>query len=127
MEQSPSTHVVHPCDYCGKEIKNWRRNKKYCDNACKYQFHNDKRVLIDEDMKYVNNILAQNYELMKALVQHKDVVKIGKAELAKQGFNYDFVTQFRGDYRYCYTLSWREIEGNMILISKLATAPYKKK
>lgn len=126
MDSNSSVEIKHPCAYCGKEIKDWRRNKRFCDDQCKSKLHNGKRLLIDEDMKYVNKILAKIFDIMQKLVSEKQVVKIGKNELAKKGFNYDFFTQFRGDYRYCYSLSWREIENNMILISTLATAPFKK-
>lgn len=127
MDSKILVEIKHPCGHCGSEIKHWRRNKKFCDEQCKSKHHNEQRELIDEDMKYVNKILAKNFDIMKKLVGDKDVVKIGKSELEKKGFNYDFVTQFRGDYRYCYALSWRQIENNMILISALAKAPYTNK
>lgn len=125
MEQKQNVAVVHPCLYCEKEIPHWRRNKKFCDDSCKYRFHNDQRELIDENMKRVNKILSTNYEILKEVIGEQSHIKIAYSELKKMGFQFDFLTQIKGDYHNCYTLSWKRIEDEKLLISRVPKSTYR--
>lgn len=125
MESNTKSGVQHPCQYCGEEIKHWRRNKKFCDEGCKYKYHNEQRELIDENMKRVNKILACNYEILKTVIGDQSHIKIEYTELKKMGFQFDFLTQIKGDYFNCYTLSWKKIEDEKLLISRVPKSTYR--
>lgn len=124
MEPTNSIIIEHPCAYCGKEIPDWRGNKKFCDDTCKYQKHNKKRQPIAPEMKHINSILAGNYEILKSLIGEQTTVTVHYTDLKKAGLNFDFHTQVKGDYFNCYGLSWRKNYEGKYVISRVPKSTY---
>jgi len=117
--------IEHPCGECGKEIPNWRRNKKFCNEACKYSFHNKQRELIDEDMKHVNKILANNYVILKQIMEEDKKVETLKSYMEQLGFAFDFCTQYKSGYYNVYTISWRMLDSEKVLLSQVPRRTYR--
>ncbi len=119
MAKATKIKIEHPCLYDGKEIPNWRRNKKYCNDVCKFKYHNEQRALIDENMKHIHTILFDNYEILKALIEEKESVEVDYKMLAEMKFDFQFHTQIVGDYHNVYTLSWLKLSSGKYKISKV--------
>ncbi|MDP2421331.1 hypothetical protein [Sediminibacterium sp.] len=97
----------HPCRYCEKEIPHWRRNKVFCGETCKYNFHNAKRSMAEESFGDYHRMIKRNYEILNNALGENRYVEIPELHLKNSGFGFDFCTFAMGSYRYCYDLSYR--------------------
>lgn len=122
MKNQVSGQIQHPCAYCGEEIPHYRSNKKYCDEDCKSKHFNQLQKEANLEMGRVNRILKKNFQIMKDLLDEEKHVKVKKIKLEKKGFNFRFhtsVIKFSGlTYTNVYLLSWRDIEGEQVIISR---------
>lgn len=125
MAKAMNKSVLHPCLYDGKEIPDWRRNKKFCNDVCKFKYHNEQRTLIDEDMKHIHKLLAKNYEILKSLIGENESVEIDFKILAEKKFDFQFNTQTVGDYHNVYTLSWLKLSAGKYKISRVPRKTYR--
>ena len=125
MAKAAAQKIEHPCLYDGKEIPNWRRNKKFCNEVCKFKYHNEQRVLIDEDMKHIHKLLAENYEILKKLIGEEDTVTVDSKTLTDMQFDFQFNTQTIGDYHNVYTLSWLKLSSGRYKISRVPRKTYR--
>lgn len=114
----------HPCGWCGKEIPDWRSNKKFCDEEHKNKFFNKRRTEEGLEMRRINRILKKNYEILKRVIKDKLNEKIKLDALVAKGFNIRFLTHIAGEYRNCYNLSWRPIEKGFVIISRPPESMY---
>ncbi|MCA6451007.1 MAG: hypothetical protein IM537_16275 [Pseudanabaena sp. M57BS1SP1A06MG] len=122
MKNQVSGQIQHPCAYCGEEIPHYRSNKKYCDEDCKSKHFNQLQKEANLEMGRVNRILKKNFQIMKDLLDEEKNVKVKKIKMEKKGFNFRFhtsVISFSGlTYHNVYLLSWRDIEGEQVIISR---------
>jgi hypothetical protein len=125
MAKTTKSKVAHPCLNDGKEIPNWRSNKLFCNDICKYEYHNKKRATLDADMKHIHGILADNYEILKTLIGEKDSVEIEYKALNEMGFDFQFNTQTVGEYHNVYTLSWLKLGSGKYKISRVPRKTYR--
>ena len=125
MAKATRIKIEHPCRYDGKEIPNWRRNKLYCNDVCKFKYHNEKREVLDEDMKHIHNILSDNYEILKTLIGEKESVEVEYKILTEMKFDFQFNTQTVGDYHNVYTLSWLKLSNGKYKISRVPRKTYR--
>jgi len=125
MAKAVKPEILHPCVFDGKEIPNWRRNKKFCNDICKFKYHNEKRALLDDDMKHIHKILAANYEILKVVIGEKETVEIEYKKLTDMGFDFQFNTQTVGDYHNVYTLSWLKLSSGKYKISRVPRKTYR--
>ena len=125
MPKAAAQKIDHPCLYDGKEIPNWRRNKKFCNDVCKFKYHNEQRALIDEDMKHIHKLLAENYEILKTLIGEEETVTVEYKTLTDMKFDFQFNTQTIGDYHNVYTLSWLKLTSGKYKISRVPRKTYR--
>ena len=125
MAKAAIKKILHPCLYDGKEIPNWRRNKKYCNDVCKFNYHNEQRTLIDADMKHIHKLLADNYEILKSLIGEGEIVTVEYKTLTEMKFDFQFCTQVVGDYHNVYTLSWLKLSNGKYKISRVPRKTYR--
>lgn len=114
----------HPCGWCGGEIPEWRSNKKYCNEDHKNKFFNQLRKEADLETGRVNKILKKNFEILKKLIRDERCVKTKKMVLEKKGFNFDFMTHRKGEYRNCYLFAWRPIENDYVIVSRTPVSTF---
>ena len=117
--------IEHPCLNDHKEIPNWRRNKKFCNDVCKFKYHNLQRALIDEDMKHIHKLLADNYEILKSLIGEEESVIVDYKTLTDMKFDFQFNTQTIGDFHNVYTLSWLKLSSGKYKISRVPRKTYR--
>ena len=125
MAKAATPTIEHPCLYDGKNIENWRRNKKFCNDVCKFKYHNAQRSLIDEDMKHIHKLLAENYEILKKLIGEEETVTVEYKTLSDMKFDFQFNTQTIGDYHNVYTLSWLKLSNGKYKISRVPRKTYR--
>ena len=125
MAKAAAKKIEHPCIYDGREIPDWRRNKKFCNDVYKFKYHNEQRALIDEDMKHIHKILGDNYEILKALIGEKENVDVDYKTLTEMKFDFQFNTQIVGDYHNVYTLSWLKLSSGKVKISRVPRKTYR--
>lgn len=125
MAKATKIKIEHPCLNDGKEIPNWRRNKLFCNDVCKYEYHNKKRSILDADMKHIHGILANNYDILKSLISEKETVEVDYKILNDLSFDFQFNTQTVGDYHNVYTLSWLKLLNGKYKISRVPRKTYR--
>ena len=125
MTKATSKKTEHPCLYDGKEIPNWRRNKKFCNDVCKFKYHNEQRAIIDENMKHIHKILADNYQILKNLIGEEETVIVEQKTLHNLQFDFQFHTQVVGEYHNIYTLSWFKMYDGKYKISRVPRKTYR--
>lgn len=108
----------HPCTWCGKEIPDWRSNKKFCDEDHKNKYFNDQRKQEALELGRVNKRLKKNYGILKKVIKEEVRVKIKEEVLKHKGFDFHFMTHVFGDYHNCYNLAWRKIEYGYVMITR---------
>lgn len=125
MAKATKKKIEHPCLNDGVEIPDWRSNKLFCSNICKYAYHNKKRAILDADMKHIHGILASNYGILKKLIGENPTVEVEYRTLTDMEFDFQFNTQTVGDYHNVYTLSWLKLSNGKYKISKVPRRTYR--
>jgi hypothetical protein len=125
MTKTAKVKIEHPCKYDGKEIPNWRRNKLFCSDVCKFKYHNEQRAVVDEDIKHIHKILADNYSVLKSVIGEEESVETEHKTLEGMKFDFQFCTQLVGDYHNVYTLSWLRLSNGKYKISKVPRKTYR--
>ena len=114
----------HVCLYCDKELKSGRIDKKFCDDGCRNQYHNEQKIAEHAEIKMINNILKNNRKILKALVNDKSSVLVNHDALLRKGFEFDYHTHFvitktqKNNYTFCYNYGYYEIEKDKYKIVK---------
>lgn len=107
------------CQNCDKMLdKRMRRDAKFCNTYCRTEYNNKRRYGLHPDVVKVDKILHRNFELLEAALKTKEYAYISKEKLLRQGFNFDYYTQVKNEYRYCYTLCYKLSEDDKIWIGK---------
>jgi len=102
------------CIFCYTEIKEGRRDKKYCNAHCRSAYQYEK-TLAQEPMYYsVKKALGINRKIMKKY-NASGYATIRKQELIKEGFNPRFTTHSwknrKGEeYKFIFEFGFLEIE-----------------
>lgn len=109
------------CLDCGKNILG-RSDKKFCDDACRSHYNNQKQQADQKVIKKVNGILKTNRTILK---RHnpEGKIKIKKERLQKEGFHFEYFTHqyitSKGNiYYFCYEYGYLMIGSDQVLIVK---------
>jgi DNA-directed RNA polymerase subunit M/transcription elongation factor TFIIS len=78
------------CLECG-ELLRGRADQKYCCDACRNAYHNQKIGNTNRYMRKVNRILKQNHTILEKLNTNGKTV-IDKDMLIKEGFKFNYFT-----------------------------------
>ena len=93
------------CLLCGKKTSG-RSDKKFCSDACRYEFNNQKRVSNNEPLYIINAILTKNRSILNKICVGQSTI-ITYDELISKEFNFDYFTNLQVDnkkqiYYFCY-------------------------
>lgn len=106
------------CLNCDKALDaKMRRDAKFCNNYCRTEFNNKRRYGLLPEVAKVDKILHRNFEIMQAALKSKQYVYVSRDKLLRQGFSFDYYTQSKGDYHYCYTLCYKMKDADTVTIS----------
>jgi predicted nucleic acid-binding Zn ribbon protein len=93
------------CQLCGKSF--WgRSDKKFCSNACRYEFNNQKKIIRNEPQSLINSILKRNRSILDKVCVGDSII-INRDELLHRQFNFEYFTNLQVDaqkqlYYFCY-------------------------
>lgn len=100
---------LQKCHACGKELRG-RSDKKYCDYLCRNMYHNQRNGIGTPHYRYINNILKQNYSILRKFYGH-DNKNVPMSILEKEGFNFQYFTHTKKvigglTCYFCYDLGY---------------------
>jgi len=108
------------CLNCGAEIEG-RRDKKFCDNYCKSQFHYEKSVLGNGNRyQQVLDQLKKNRRVL-AKFNKAGLAKVECTKLIDEGFDPSIFTNYwknkKGEvYLFCFEYGFLRKEGKYVLV-----------
>ena len=103
------------CLECGDTIEG-RIDKKFCSDQCRNTFNNRQNSDVINYVRKVNNTLRKNRRIL-AKLNPNGKSKVSKAQLAGDGFNFDYFTNVyktkQGKtYYFCYEQGYLPIEND---------------
>lgn len=105
------------CLYCGDQFTG-RKDKKFCLDACRNAYHNDKNTDKDEVLKLYYSRLKANYRTLQKCQTSSGAVTV--RDLSRLGFSFDLMTHVeeseQGKTVYCFDLGYRVRDGDRVEI-----------
>jgi len=102
------------CLFCGEGFKGGRSDRKYCDDQCRANYHNQQRQVQEAMVININAILKRNWKILKLLNPRGQSI-VRKSFLLEQGYNFNYFTnvyktQEGRVYYFCYDLGFAIVE-----------------
>lgn len=114
------------CPTCGKTVRG-RADKKFCDDYCRNNYNNQLNSDTVNYVRNVNNILRRNRRILEEAMEGVEKATArSKAELARQGYRFDFFTSIfinkeKETYYYCYEYGFKEVDLEKCIIVRNKT------
>lgn len=112
---------IKHCLECGSPLKG-RRDKKYCDDACRNaqynRVHNEEVLL----MRNIHNVLRKNRRILEQLLPAGQLRhKVNLTQLTAEGFSFKYHTHIEFDRAgneifYCYEIGYQRLNDQKLLI-----------
>lgn len=112
------------CRQCGDRIRG-RSDKRFCDDRCRNQFHNQQRRLpvLTERARQIQRRLTQNRRVLEGCLGGRKRCIISRDELLLRGFLFDLFSQRRQEadriYFYCLDLGYRLMDAGRVLVFRV--------
>jgi predicted nucleic acid-binding Zn ribbon protein len=109
------------CMECGEQLRG-RADQKFCSDACRNAFNNQKLGDANNFMRKINRILKKNHSIL-AKLNPADKTTTYKSTMIKQGFNFNYFTHIYKTrnsrvYYFCYDQGFSALENNKFLLVK---------
>jgi hypothetical protein len=122
------------CLNCGDRVGPGRKDKKYCSEACKTEYHNklteqkrearkqEEEISLPDFIKKIQDILLHNREIMDAMLRDGEGRKrFEKRDLLGRGFNVKYFTSqaptTEGEiYCFCFEMGYKDVEDERVII-----------
>jgi hypothetical protein len=107
--------VTLQCQFCQREMHG-RKDKKFCSDICRVEFHNALNRDSSKFMANINKILRKNRRILEAF--HKEnITKVTKAQLLDEGFKFSYFTNLfhtkaGKTYYFIYEQGYIHLENN---------------
>ena len=110
------------CLDCEKTL-NGRKDKKFCDDACRNNYNNKLNSEDNAQVNKTNNILKKNRKILQELIPAEGKINITEKKLKDAGFNFnyftsEYITKQNIMYKYCYEYGYRKLEENYYMLVK---------
>ncbi len=119
MESCMENEITH-CLFCGTFLNpvKGRSKRKFCNDNHKNAYHNAKKQSIDAEIIRINKILAINFDILKNALEQSDrnSASMSKEEMFRLGFSFDYYTQVKNDYKFCYKYGYTPKDERFITI-----------
>lgn len=107
------------CVFCGSDLLG-RSDKKYCDDTCRNNHHYALKRENLSVIKYINNILMHNREMLNLLYKNKNTI-INKDKLVECDFNFELFTNIyrtkkNEEYKVVYDYAYKFVNDNELVI-----------
>ncbi|MGV8878472.1 MAG: hypothetical protein ACOH2A_05525 [Sphingobacteriaceae bacterium] len=109
------------CLDCGETLRG-RLDKKFCNDACRNSYNNQRNSDSHNMVRNINNILRRNRRILEAL-NPEGKTKVTLKKLATQAFHLDYFThiyqtQTGKTYRFCYDQGYLLLANEEVLLVK---------
>jgi hypothetical protein len=118
--------------YCCEKPLRGRTDKKFCDDNCRNQFNNQRKVNNQAIVRKINSVLSRNRRILENfLPQGNQPVKVQREKFLMQGFQFRycthvFVNQKGAAYRYCYDYGYLDLDAEHCLVVKEKEETYER-
>jgi len=97
-----------------------RSDKKFCDTYCKTAFHNKNYRNNHEKIRYINDQLKKNRQILKVL-SDAGIAETQRIKLLNAGFQFQYITHQstasnKFDVRFCYEFGYMETLNGQVII-----------
>jgi len=114
---------IKSCLHCNRPLHG-RADKKYCDDACRNNYNNMQKHLVDcyAHIQIINKQLLRNRKILASLIPTDlATATISRDKLLKMGFVFAYHTHMftnsKGSvYYYCYDFGYLSLENNWYLL-----------
>ena len=108
------------CLCCEEKIEG-RRDKKFCGDACRNEFHNAQNAPYNSLVRNTNRRLKKNYRILAQVTLVGGKGRITKATLIQKGFFFDlftsmYKTQKGNDYYFIYDFGYLKIAPDLFVV-----------
>ncbi len=109
------------CKVCKTEFYG-RKDKIFCSNKCKNEYHLTLRAFTKETAYPLDRILHRNRSILLEIMGPRSAKKIVKRlELVKKKFQFKFITHYNINskgktYNHVYDFAWMEFSDDEVLI-----------
>jgi predicted nucleic acid-binding Zn ribbon protein len=109
------------CLECGEPLRG-RADQKFCSDACRNSYNNQKLGSTSNFMRKINRILKKNHSILQQLNPDGKTTTF-KGVMIKQGFNFNHFTHVYKTkngkvYYFCYDQGFLSLENNKFLLVK---------
>lgn len=115
--------ATRECHACNKPVKG-RTDKKFCDDYCRNNYHNQLKSDSHSLVRKVNHILSKNRRILEALIPaEEEMARIQRDVLIEQGFHFRYQTHHHTNqagalYHYVYDYGYLELDNDWFLLVK---------
>ena len=107
------------CLECSDPLRG-RADQKFCSDACRNAYNNQKLGKSNNYMRKINRILKKNYSILEKL-NPEDKTTTHKSILDRDGFNFNHFTHIYETrsgriYYFCYDQGFSALENNKFLL-----------
>ncbi|SEN08332.1 hypothetical protein SAMN05216436_11186 [bacterium A37T11] len=97
-----------------------RADKKFCDDACRSNYNNRLHAVDETTIKKVNQILKNNYKVLKKL-NPSGKTKVLRKKMLHEGFSFEYFTNVYetgkgSQYRFCYEYGYLPLGEEEVLL-----------
>lgn len=107
--------AIRHCLLC-QNVLFGRSDKKFCDDHCRNEFHNEKARKVSSHTRPINRILQRNRRILMQF-HSKFQHKVTRQQLSTAGFNFDYFTHIKRlkdgkSQIFCYDQGYLPIEND---------------
>lgn len=106
---------LQKCKSC-QEVLRGRKDKKFCNDACRNAYNNSIRKDSTLIMRKINNSLKRNRTILEQLVPtNREKIKVEKQLLNQLGFDFSMLTSIHTtssgiEYKFVYDYGYLELD-----------------
>jgi predicted nucleic acid-binding Zn ribbon protein len=114
------------CISCGKQLQG-RADKKYCDDYCRNNYNNQRKAVINNHIRNINNALRKNRNILEEQLGDAETTRVHTDKLISLGYQFKYHThtfssQKGNHYTYCYEYGFMEMDNGWFLVVKAKEA-----
>lgn len=109
------------CQFCEETLRG-RKDKKFCDDACRNAYNNSIRKDSTSIMRKINYSLKRNRTILEQLVPtNREKIKVKKQVLNQLGFDFSMLTSIHTtssgiEYKFVYDYGYLELDDQSLAL-----------
>lgn len=115
---------IRVCLNCQRTIKTGRADRKFCNEGCKNEYHNKRKVDARAEILRIEVALKNNRKILKKVLGAKKEEIVNIETLRKLGFEFKYhthhvVTTYKAnEYIFCYNYGYWKMDHERVKIVK---------